>query len=75
MPATTEGGIQELMKLPKITKKEGGILLEYQYFFTFMRYSAYILRANPQQYCQVRVLFKGGLFKKCVGESELKAEK
>lgn len=34
MLATTEGEIQELMKLPKITKKEGGILLEYQYFFT-----------------------------------------
>lgn len=75
MPDTTEGGVQELMKLPKITKKEGDILLEYQYFFTFMCYSAYILRANPQRYCQIRVLFKGGLFKKCVGESELKAEK
>lgn len=29
MPANTEGGIQELMKLPKITKKEDGILLQY----------------------------------------------
>lgn len=75
MPANTKGRIQELMKLPKITKKEDGILLQYQYFFTFICYSACILRANPQQYCQIRVLFKRGLFKKCVGESELKAEK
>lgn len=29
MPANNEGGIQELMKLLKITKKEDGILLQY----------------------------------------------